>query len=401
MKINLTDEGRAMLSGFVQGGTIQFTRAAFGNGNYQKLTDENGKPLKPQIVNEQKTAAFDAVPAQGGENVVKLKVTIDNTGLESGFKVTEIGYYAKLNDGEEQLYAIGNTDEAQADYIPPSSDRLMSIIYEGLVYIGDADVSAVLSENAQYVTAADFSKHLSDKSNPHEVTAEQVGLGLVPNVSTDDQTPNHTDTDKFENLVSGEKLSVALGKIKMAILKLMTHLNAKKGNPHNVTLADVGGASAVHTHDTSDLTSGILSVARGGTGLNAGANFNIRQTNPSNSGSGSKATCYGSTVLPGGLLIQWGHVNVDGHSFTVNFAKEFADTNYALVFPSCGSDFIPVWRLPAKETSRFTMTRTFGVDSAGLKKVLKAIFLFADESKIDSLFGASQAADWIAIGKAK
>ena len=47
------------------------------------------------------------------------------------------------------------------------------------------------------------------------------------------------------------------------------------------------------------------------------------------------------------------------------------------------------------------MKRTFGTDSAGLKKVLKAIFFLVDESKIDELFGASQACDWFAIGQAK
>ena len=98
--------------------------------------------------------------------------------------------------------------------------------------------------------------------------------------------------------------------------------------------------------------------------------------------------------------MQWGKVNVDGHSHDVVFAKEFSDTNYALIFPSCGDDFIPVWQNPSKKTTGFTMTRTGGIDSSKLISLLKTIFVF-QKDEIDDLFGASQTADWFAIGQAK
>lgn len=400
MKILLTDAGRAMLANFAAGSQIEFTRVEIGNGDYRRLTDGNGDPLPPQVVSAQMEAAFEEPPEIEG-SVATLNAVFDNSAIETGFHVTEVGYYATLDDGEEALYAIGNVDESNADYIPPAAQRLFNVTYEGLIYIGDADVSAVLSENAQYATKGDFEDHIRNKSNPHEVTAQQVGLGLVPNVRTDDQTPNHAQIDTLENLKSGERLSVALGKVKLWIDRLIQHLGTKSGNPHGVTLADVGGAKAVHNHDASDVNKGVLKVERGGTGLSTGANFNVRETRPSDPNSSSYGICYGSTVLPGGLLVQWGYLNVDGHDFTVNFAREFADDKYALVFPSCGSDFIPVWKKPTQNTGSFTMTRTFGADSAGLKRTLKAIFFLVDESKIDNLFGASQAADWIAIGRAK
>ncbi|MBR3552465.1 MAG: hypothetical protein IKN72_03645 [Clostridia bacterium] len=400
MKILLTDAGRAMLLAFTAGSQIEFTRVVIGNGDYRRLTDESGDPLAPQIVSAQKSAAFES-PPQIDTGVATLTAVFNNSDLETGFHVTEIGYYATLDDGEETLYAVGNADERDADYIPAAAQRLVSVAYEGLVYIGDADVSAVLSENAQYTPLPAFEAHLRDKSNPHDVTAEQVGLGLVPNVRTDDQTPGHALIEVLENLKSGERLSVALGKIKLWIDKLIQHLGTKSGNPHGVTLADVGGASKTHTHAASDVTVGVFPLERGGTGLAAGASFKVRETKPSDPNSSSYGICYGSTVLPGGLLVQWGRVNVDGHSFTVNFAKEYANENYALVFPSCGSDFIPVWKNPTKTTTGFTLTRSFGADSAGLKGLLKKIFVFVDASKIDELFGASQAADWIAVGQAK
>lgn len=64
----------------------------------------------------------------------------------------------------------------------------------------------------------------SRKDNPHEVTKEQIGLGNVSNVSTNDQTPTYTVATNNENLVSGEKLNTAFGKIAKAVSSLISHL---------------------------------------------------------------------------------------------------------------------------------------------------------------------------------
>lgn len=65
--------------------------------------------------------------------------------------------------------------------------------------------------------------HVSNKSNPHGVTKAQVGLGNVPNAATNDQTPTYTQADTLGNLVSGEKLTVSMGKIMKAIADLIAH----------------------------------------------------------------------------------------------------------------------------------------------------------------------------------
>lgn len=60
---------------------------------------------------------------------------------------------------------------------------------------------------------AEFESHTKNKNNPHGVTKTQVGLGNVPNVSTNDQTPTFVQAITRSNLVSGEKISVSLGKV--------------------------------------------------------------------------------------------------------------------------------------------------------------------------------------------
>lgn len=81
--------------------------------------------------------------------------------------------------------------------------------------------------------------HITDKSNPHSVTKGQVGLGNVPNVATNDQTPTYTSAGQLTELSSGEKISVAFGKISKAISSLISHLSSTN-NPHAVTAGQVG-----------------------------------------------------------------------------------------------------------------------------------------------------------------
>lgn len=84
-----------------------------------------------------------------------------------------------------------------------------------------------------------FDAHAASKANPHAVTKTQVGLGNVPNVSTNDQTPTYSESAALTQLSSGEKLSAALGKLARAVRSLMEHL-ANTANPHGVTKSQVG-----------------------------------------------------------------------------------------------------------------------------------------------------------------
>jgi len=65
-----------------------------------------------------------------------------------------------------------------------------------------------------------LNNHINDTDNPHDVTKKQIGLENVPNVSTNDQTPDFDEATERENIVSGEKLSIILGKIKKCISEI-------------------------------------------------------------------------------------------------------------------------------------------------------------------------------------
>lgn len=85
---------------------------------------------------------------------------------------------------------------------------------------------------------SDLISHIGNKSNPHSVTAAQVGLGNVSNVTTNNQTPTYTKASTLTALISGEKLSVAFGKLAKAVSDLISHIG-NKSNPHNVTASQI------------------------------------------------------------------------------------------------------------------------------------------------------------------
>lgn len=55
-----------------------------------------------------------------------------------------------------------------------------------------------------------------------DITPENIGLGKVPNVATNDQTPTFTEAAVRENITSGEKLSTLFGKIRKWFSDLKT-----------------------------------------------------------------------------------------------------------------------------------------------------------------------------------
>lgn len=264
MTPHLTGAGKNLLLRALAGETITFTKMQLGSGAAQ--TADNAAALKNPVV------SLPLTSIEVGNEYVTLSSYFSNSSLNEGFHVTEMGIFAKDPDNtsdatKEILYALGNSSVNDADYIPAKTDRIYEVQLDTMVFVGDVEnITATVNSSLVYASAGDLNDHIGNKNNPHEVTKAQVGLGSVPNVTTNDQTPTYTEAEGVSNISSGEKLSVAFGKIKKAISALISHLNAKD-NPHEVTAAQVGAAAAEHEHSADDITSGILSLTHGGTGV--------------------------------------------------------------------------------------------------------------------------------------
>ena len=130
----------------------------------------------------------------------------------------------------------------------------------------DATTKATAARDAAYKYANgignNLADHKADVSNPHNVTAAQVGLGNVPNKATNDLQPTYSQAETLSALSSGEKLAVAFGKIAKAIADFISHL-ANNNNPHGVTASQAGAVPKTGGTMTGTLTVNGLNLTEG------------------------------------------------------------------------------------------------------------------------------------------
>lgn len=88
--------------------------------------------------------------------------------------------------------------------------------------------------------------YLMQQVNAAQKAATQIGEAFISIPNTDEVDP--------------------VGSAAAVQANLAAHI-ADKNNPHGVSPGQIGAAAASHTHDASQVVSGILSAARGGTGV--------------------------------------------------------------------------------------------------------------------------------------
>ena len=107
---------------------------------------------------------------------------------------------------------------------------------------GNASATQVVMGNDTRLTDSRNAKDVYDwakASTKPSYSASDVGLGNVPNVSTNDQTPTYSQAGSRANLTSGEKLSVSLGKIMKWFADLGTAAFKNVPSSGNATTTEV------------------------------------------------------------------------------------------------------------------------------------------------------------------
>lgn len=235
--------------------------------------------------------------ATDGTPIVALKVIDKETGTETSVNVSTCAEAVKCSAGipmekhlenlyghtndesihltaaqkanmETQAGAQAKADTAKAEAIAAASLQAEAAKNAAMSYANSFG-NAVRSAAYRYTDTLEgrVNQHIDGQSNPHNVTAAQVGLGNVPNKSTNDQQPTFTEASALTTLESGEKLTLMLGKIAKAISTLISHVG-NKSNPHGVTAQQTGAVPS-----SGGAMTGNLSMNGGHIILKEGVNY--------------------------------------------------------------------------------------------------------------------------------
>ncbi|MDE7281030.1 MAG: hypothetical protein K2N36_04760 [Ruminiclostridium sp.] len=277
----------------VEGKPITFNYAKIGQGI---PTNPANIPLMPELISPALQVAI--VRSDADEETHHIGIRIDNESLTQSILMTEVGLYASIDGKAPILYGYGYATQGY-DSIPPGNvshyvwtieidtvlSRSQNIVFNydaSNIYVTAKDVENGLKELKGQLTDL-VDDHKLNKYNPHGVTKEQVGLGNVPNVATNDQTVTYTVAANLGELSSGEKLSVALGKLAKSVKSLIEHIgdsvkhitsaertawNSKAAGNHTHTAADVGALTNIK----------IGTVTTGAAGSNASASASTSGT---------------------------------------------------------------------------------------------------------------------------
>ena len=263
----ITNAGIELLKNALSGGTITVTAIKSGAGK----VDVSALKSQTAVSSIKQSGTVQGVTKTN--ETIKIGVLFSNAGLSAGYSMTQLGIYAKGSTGSEVLFAISQSTtgkEVPAESAMPS----WSLVHNFYIKLNnDVKMTATVDPEGDVTfetMQTALNTHTGNKSNPHSVTKSQVGLGNVPNVATNDQTPTYSDTTTLVTLSSGEKISIAFAKIKLAITTLINHL-ANKSNPHGVTKSQVGLGNVENKSSATirgELTKGNVTTALGYTPAN-------------------------------------------------------------------------------------------------------------------------------------
>ena len=184
----ITTKGLALLAKLTKGNSLTLMRAEVGAG----YVDPKTLKYQTAVADMRQELKF-APQSYPEEGKCAVPVRLYNTDLATGYQAKQVGVYAMDPDEGEILYLIAQASADDGTDIPSAVD-MPSYCAEWTFYMayGQADGVSVTVDPAYAVTRKEVQSmidaHSDDKSNPHGVTKEQLGLDKVDNTS---------DTDKY------------------------------------------------------------------------------------------------------------------------------------------------------------------------------------------------------------
>lgn len=325
------------------GHTLTFTSGKLGSGvladsdDITKFTDLKSAKMTLPITK------YD------DSNKEKLVLTFDasNTSLEEGFVSREIGIFAKLDSGEEQLYAYSNAGN-NYDYIPSkdtptdenrlvvsivvSSSASINVQVDGsIVYVHKSDVESLIAEHNESETAhenllmvtstADKPAFMSDRGLWVEIKSGIKAVLHRWNKTTKSYDTIHPETETsqitdFDTAVNSKINTHNSSSTAHSTLFNQCEKTSNLANDIVTKLAQTTAISVISALQTNSWFGQLLKLV-----LNAsGMKYLIAQEG---------YICFGS--LFGGLIIQWGYTSSGPKDWEVVYPVSFSDHGIPIV----------------------------------------------------------------------
>lgn len=154
-----TDAGLALSADLLTGEQIEFTKLVTGSGVYDDLEMTRPRLQKAWQIKEPRQKIEFSRVEKVTDNCILLKALISNVNLTEGYRMTEIGVYAKKKGekGDGILYSISVAREP--DFLPRYNGlAAVEIIEEYYITVSDAAEVLLQAGSGAAVLAEDLEK---------------------------------------------------------------------------------------------------------------------------------------------------------------------------------------------------------------------------------------------------
>lgn len=159
----ITNSGQELLLKCLAGeAEMQFTRIAFGSGEY---SSDNTIVTQTALKSEQQSTSISMITVKNPNSVMCSSI-LSNEELKTGYRVTEVGLFAKnklAENANEVLYAISIAEEGCADYFPAYNGYApVKILQDFYIEVADASSTTILVDDNVAVTKKYFDEKISE-----------------------------------------------------------------------------------------------------------------------------------------------------------------------------------------------------------------------------------------------
>lgn len=151
----ITEKGLALLQK-VQQRTLKltYTQITTGAGEYTGTEDLSGATA---LKDQRQSVQISSISAVNSITV-KLVAVISNTGLEQGYRITEVGIWAKDPDEGDILFSLAVAEPNGADYIPAETGGSISMNFEMYQTVNASAAVNIQPGTGAYASAVDLAE---------------------------------------------------------------------------------------------------------------------------------------------------------------------------------------------------------------------------------------------------